>query len=40
MDEGQSTKVARVNYDLNYNKSSVDLACLVDMAKFLEVYFD
>jgi len=40
MDEWKSTKVARVHSDLDYNKSSVHLACLVDMAEVLEVFFD
>lgn len=30
--EWKSTKVARVYYDMDYNKSSVHFACLVDMA--------
>lgn len=40
MDEWKSTKVARLHYNLDYNKSSVHLACLVDMNEVLDVFFD
>jgi len=36
----KSTKVTRVHSELDYNKSSVHLACLVDMTEVLEVFFD
>ena len=32
MNEWKSTKVARMHFYLDYNKSSVHLTCLVDMA--------
>ena len=40
MDEWNITKVAKLHFDLDCNKSSVYLACLDYMAKVLEVLFD
>ena len=40
MDEWKSTKVSKVYFDFDCNKSSVHLACLVYMAEVLEVFLD
>ena len=40
MDEWKSTKVGKVNFDLDCNKSNVHLACPVDMVEVLEAFFD
>jgi len=39
MDEWKSTKVSKVHSYLDYNESSVHLACLVHIVEVLEVLF-
>jgi len=40
MDKWKSTKVAKVHSNLDCNKISMHLSCLVDMVEALEVFFD
>ena len=40
MDEWKSTKVARLHFGWDGNKSNMHLACLAGMVEVLEAYFD